>query len=127
MERLWAEAGRVGMPDPLFWIPSSLWPVPDKDLPEIMHGFPFGYYANGGLSTAHSRHVVNALYRVGMTEEADRLLARICTALGEGLAFGGAGSGLDARSWDGWPCGYEGLLTDQFGILATAMERYAPA
>ncbi|HTY59874.1 MAG TPA: hypothetical protein VMF59_13720 [Bacteroidota bacterium] len=126
MERLWAEAGRVGMPDPLYGIPSSLRPVPDKDLPEIMHGFPFGYYANGGLSTAHSRHVVNALYRVGMTEEADRLLARICTALGAGLVFGGAGSGLDARSWDGWPCGYEGLLTDQFGILATAMERYAP-
>ena len=125
MERLWSEAGRVGMPDPLYGIPSSLWPVPDRDLPEIMHGFPFGYYANGGLSTAHARHVVNALYRVGMTREADNLMARICTAFGAALVFGGAGSGLDARTWDGWPCGYEGLLTDQFGLLATAIERYA--
>ena len=125
MQRLWAEAVRVGIPDPLYGVPSSLWPVPDEDLPEIMHGFPFGYYANGGLSTAHARHVVNALYMTGMEEEADHLLRRVCTALGDGIVFGGAKSGLDARSWDGWPCGYEGLLTDQFGILATALERYA--
>ena len=38
--------------------------------------------------------------------------------------FGGSGSGLDWRYWDGRPCGYEGLLTDQFGILAVALERY---
>ncbi len=44
--------------------------------------------------------------------------------LGEAFVFGGAKSGVDARSWDGWPCGYEGLLTDQFGILATALDRY---
>jgi len=125
MHRLWAEAARVGMPDPLYGFPASLWPVPDEDLPEIMHGFPFGYYANGGLSTAHARHVVNALYRTGMTEEADRVLGRICEGFAEGLVFGGAKSGLDARTWDGWPCGYEGLLTDQFGILATAIERHA--
>ena len=125
MQSLWAEARRVGMPDPVYGIPSSLRPVPDEDLPEIMHGFPFGYYANGGLSTAHSRHVVNALYRVGMTEEADYLLRRICAAFADALVFGGAKSGLDARSWDGWPCGYEGLLTDQFGLLATAIERHA--
>jgi hypothetical protein len=39
--------------------------------------------------------------------------------------LGGAKSGLDARFWDGGPCGYEGLLTDQFGILATVIRRYA--
>lgn len=125
MQRLWAEARRVGMPDPLYGVPSSLWPVPDRDLPEIMHGFPFGYYANGGLSTAHVRHVVNALYMTGMGEEADHLLGRVCTAFADGIVFGGARSGLDARTWDGWPCGYEGLLTDQFGVLATALDRYA--
>ena len=125
MERLWNEAVRVGMPDPAPGIPANLWPIPDEDLAEIMHGFPFGYYANGGLSTAQSRHLVSALYRVGMKREADHLLLRICTSLGEAAVFGGAKSGVDARSWDGWPCGYEGLLTDQFGILAVAMERYS--
>jgi hypothetical protein len=124
MERLWKEAGRVGMPDPLLGIPVSLWPIPDEDLAEIMHGFPFGYYGNGGLSMAQSKHLVNALYRVGMENEADHVLRRICAAFADALVFGGAKSGVDARSWDGWPCGYEGLLADQFGVLATAMKRY---
>jgi hypothetical protein len=60
-----------------------------------------------------------------MTEEADHVLKRICAAFADALVFGGAKSGLDARSWVGWPCRYEGLLTDRFGILATAIERYA--
>lgn len=123
MRRLWDEAQRVGMPDPALGIPVSLWPIPDADLSEIQHGFPFGYYGNGGLSTAQARHWVNALYRVGMIDEADYVLRRICKSLGEALLFGGAKSGVDGRCWDGWPCGYEGLLTDQFGILATALDR----
>lgn len=124
MSRLWEEAKRVGMPDPALGVPTTLWPIPDDDLAEIQHGFPFGYYGNGGLSTAQARHLVNALYKVGMLEEADYILKRICKSLGEAFVFGGAKSGVDARSWDGWPCGYEGLLTDQFGILATALDRY---
>jgi hypothetical protein len=123
MRRLWNEAQRAGMPDPALGIPVSLWPIPDADLSEIQHGFPFGYYGNGGLSTAQARHWVNALYRVGMIDEADYVLRRICKSLGEALLFGGAKSGVDGRCWDGWPCGYEGLLADQFGILATALDR----
>ena len=45
-------------------------------------------------------------------------------SLAEGLVYGPSKSGVDARYWDGWPCGYEGLLTDQFGILASALKRY---
>ena len=123
MERIWNEAIRVGLP--YQWgMPASLWPIPDEDLPEIQQGFPFGFYANGGLSTAQTRHVVAALYRVGMHQEADEILRRICAGLADGQLFGGAKSGVDWRTWDGWPWGYEGLLTDQFGILAVGMERY---
>ena len=67
---------------------------------------------------------MDALYLVGMNEEADRLLERLCSSLADGLVYGASKSGLDARYWDGWPCGYEGLLTDQFGILASAFKRY---
>jgi len=123
MRRIWGEAQRLHLP--YQWgMPASLWPIPDSDLSEIQHGFPFGYYGNGGLTTAQTRHVVSALYKVGMTREADDVLLRICTGLANAELFGGAKSGIDGRSWDGWPCGYEGLLTDQFGILAVAMERY---
>ncbi|HSQ75419.1 MAG TPA: hypothetical protein VLT13_07665, partial [Bacteroidota bacterium] len=123
MRALLDEATRLGLP--YQWgMPASLWPIPDSDLPEIQHGFPFGYYGNGGLTTAQTRHVVGALYRVGLEKEADEILLRICRGMGNAELFGGAKSGVDGRSWDGWPCGYEGLLTDQFGILAVAMERF---
>lgn len=125
MQRLWQEAQRVGLPDPQWGLPANLWPVPDDDLAEIQHGFAFGYYANGGLTTAQTRHVAAALFRVGMTDEGEFLLRRICKSLGEATVFGGSKSGIDGRTWDGWPCGYEGILTDQFGILAVAMDRYA--
>jgi hypothetical protein len=92
---------------------------------EIMQGFSMGYYANGGLTHSQSRHFVGALYQIGMTKEADGMLRQLCETLGNGTAFGGSKSGVDWRFWDGWPCGYEGLLTDQFGILAVAMKRYS--
>jgi hypothetical protein len=125
MGKLLAECRRVGMPDPGLGLPANLWPIPDEDLAEIQHGFPFGYYANGGLSTAQARHFVNALYHVGMIREGNEILRKICASLGDALVFGGAKSGIDARSWDGWPCGYEGLLTEQFGILSTVLDRYS--
>ena len=48
----------------------------------------------------------------------------MCASLGDGSAFGGCASGLDLHTWDGTPCGYEGLLCDQLGVIAVALERY---
>jgi hypothetical protein len=59
-----------------------------------------------------------------MMKEGDTLLQSLCESLADGTAFGGCNSGIDWRFWDGGPCGYEGILTDQFGILAVAMDRY---
>lgn len=122
---LWREYLRVGAPDPHWGLPSNLWPIPDADLTEPMQGFPHGFYLNGALSHSQSRHFVAALYRVGMTEEADRLLEALCTTLGDGTAFGGSQTGVDWRYWDGAPCGYEGQLTEQFGIMAVALDRFS--
>ncbi|WP_420454346.1 hypothetical protein [Rubrivirga sp.] len=124
VERLWAEAERVGMPDATLGLPGNLRPIPDHDLADIMQGYPLGCYQNGGRTHSQSRHFVGALYRVGMTDEADALLRRLCRGLADGAVYGGSRSGLDWRYWDGRPCGYEGLLTDQFGILSVALDRY---
>ena len=77
-------------------------PPPTRAAGEIQCGFSFGYYGNGGLSTAQTRRVVAAMYRVGMEQEADEVLRRICGGLGSAEVFGGAKSGIDARSWDSW-------------------------
>lgn len=124
MQKLWQETRRVQIPNPRFGLPLSLWPIPDEDLADIMQGYPHGFYGNGACSHSQSRHFVDALYYVGMEKEGDFLLEHLCGSMADGLVYGACKSGVDARYWDGWPCGYEGLLTDQFGILSSAMKRY---
>jgi len=125
MEALWAEVERIELPDPALGLPCNLHPIPDADRADILQGYPFGYYQNGGRTHSQARHVVSALYHVGMTEEADEVLERLCHGLATHQTHGGSKSGIDWRYWDDRPCGYEGLLTDQFGILAVALERYS--
>jgi hypothetical protein len=124
IHRLWAEAQRVGLPDPRLGLPGNLWPIADADLIALVHGKPMGYYINGGLTHSQSCRFVAALYKVGMVQEADALLRALCETLADCSAFGGCNSGVDWRYWDGAPCGYEGILTDQFGVLAVALDRY---
>lgn len=124
LSRLWKEMQRVGVPDPAFGLPANLHCIPDQDLSDIMQGFPFGYYQNGGRTHAQTRHFLRGLYVAGLTEEADQLLHDLCRGFAEETVFAGCYSGVDWRFWDGRPCGYEGLLTDQFGFLGEALKRY---
>ncbi len=124
MQRLWKESQKVGLKDYQWGLPGNLWQIPDDDMVDIMHGVSMGHYANGGRTHSQSRHFVSALYRVGMEQEADSMLHQLCESMADCTAFGGLNTGVDWRYWDGWPCGYEGLLTDQFGILMVAMDRY---
>ena len=48
----------------------------------------------------------------------------MCVGYAEARTFGGNKSGIDWRYWDDRPCGYEGLLTDQFGMLEVILSRY---
>ena len=122
--RLWEEMKRVGIRDYRLGLPGNLWPIPDADTAAPQHGLPMGCYQNGGLTHSQARHFVAALYQVGMVDEADRVLTGLCASLGDASAFGGCGSGVDWRRWDGLPSGYEGLLCDQFGVLALAIDRF---
>lgn len=124
LRRLLAEAKKVGMPDPELGLPGNLWHIPDCDLSDIIQGYPLGYYQNGGRTHAQTRHFVMALYRCGLVREADSMLKRLCAGFAEARVFGGNQSGVDWRYWDDRPCGYEGLLTDQFGVLEPIFWRW---
>lgn len=124
MERLLAEARRVRMPDPALGLPMNLWPIPDEDRADILHGYPFGYYQNGGRTHSQTRHFVMALYAVGLKAEGDRMLERLCVGFAAASTFGGNRTGVDWRDWSDTPCGYEGLLTDQFGLLEAILWRW---
>jgi hypothetical protein len=123
--RLWRELQRANLPDARLGLPGNLWRIPDADTASMQHNLPMGSYQNGGLTHSQARHFIAALYKVSLREEADQLLTGLCASLGDGTAYGGCGSGVDWRTWDGAPSGYEGLLCDQFGVLAPAIDRYA--
>jgi hypothetical protein len=124
MGRLWEEVMASGLTDHRLGLPGNLRRIPDADTPGAYPDLPFGYYQNGGVSLSMARHFIGALYDVGMSAEGDALLLPMLEALADGTAFGGVGTGIDWRFWDGGPCGYEGLLSDQFGILIPAIERF---
>jgi len=124
MERLWRETEVVKLPDPALGLPMNLWPIPDEDRADILQGYPFGYYKNGGRTHSQTRHFVMTLYAVGMTTEADQLSEKLCVGFAEASTFGGNRTGVDWRAWDDTPCGYEGLLTDQFGLLEAVLWRW---
>ena len=122
-ERLLAELDGLDL-DATLGLPGNLRDVPDADRSDILQGYPYGFYQNGGQTHSQARHFLSALYRVGLTAEADALLEKLCAGLADGRVYGGVRSGLDWRFHDGQPCGYEGLLTDQFGVVALALERW---
>lgn len=124
LDRLLLEMEKVGMPDSVLGMPGNLWAILDKDLADVMQGFPLGYYQNGGRTHAQTRHFLDGLYTAGLESAADKLLERLCSGMASGYSYGGNQTGVDWRYWDDRPCGYEGLLTDQFGFLATAAWRY---
>lgn len=120
----WREAG---VDDLRNGIPLNLWRIPESDLGGVVFGLPMGGYQQGGCSHHGARVLVDAFDRVGLTEEADELLFSLAETIADDSSFGGLGSGLDWRMWDGTPSGYEGQLAEGFSVLASAMRRYAPS
>jgi hypothetical protein len=130
IRRLWGELVDRGFVDFRLGLPLNVRSIGRGDMVERFEGMPWGFAmphgfnTNGAASLAGARHFLAALLRVGLEREADQVLEGIFAALADGSAFGGCTSGVDLRTWDGTPCGYEGILTDQFGVLTVALERY---
>lgn len=124
MKTLLAEYERLKTFDQRWGLPVNLWPIPDADLTEPMHGYAHGFYLNGALSLSQSHHFIEGLLATGFTAEADSIMKELARGIKEYELFSGSLSGVDWRFWDGAPCGYEGILTEQFGIIATLLERY---
>ena len=122
MARVWAALEEVGYRDLANGIPINLYPIPEEDLGGVVFGLPIGGYLQGGATHHRTGGFVRALRLVGMTSEADLVLEALASTVADDSAFGGVGSGLDWRLWDGTPSGYEGMLAEGFGFLADALE-----
>ena len=124
MERVWAAFDTVGYRDFANGVPINLFPIPESDLGGVVFGLPIGGYLQGGATHHRTGGLVRGLYRVGMVGEADQLLGALASTTADDSAFGGIGSGVDWRLWDGTASGYEGMLAEGFGFLAAALDRY---
>ena len=124
MTRVLEELRNTGFEGYRFGLPGNLIAIPDEDLVKWQAGFPYGYYLNGGVTHSQARHFLNGLYAAGLEAEADEVLGLLAEGLVNRDVLGGCGSGVDWHTWDGRACGYEGQLTDQFGVIATAIARF---
>lgn len=124
VDRLLAELDRVGFRDFTLGLPGNLHSIDDADLPPVARGLPFETYENGAATLSQARWFVEALYAVGRRDEGDAMLAAFSKGMLSGSAIGGVDSGGDWRRWDGSPSGYEGIISDQFGVLVPAIREF---
>ena len=128
MDKLLAKMKAVGYSNFNLGLPGNLITVPLKDyvhrtpdarygggvLPDNSDGFQ--NYENGGATGAYAFFTLAALYDLGRTADADKILFPMLDEYGR-CGFEGKdakGRSNDWRRWDGTAMGYEGLLTDDY-------------
>ena len=109
--------------DFVYGVPGPLIPVDPKDMGTWEEMTRWGRYENGGLCGQTAYHFIQALYNVGMRNEADHILfAMLATFEREpthsGL-FPGYLQSVDWRTKGGAPCGYNYLADNYYFLLAT--------
>jgi hypothetical protein len=135
MARLVKEIDRAGYTRFDLGLPGNLLPVRLEDYVERNRDFGggkrednadgFQIYQNGGATPAHAFWTIEALYKVGLTEDAERILMPMLGgfAAGEFQGFGPNGKSKDWKDWQGNCWGYEGLLTDGYMALLAVVTR----
>ena len=109
-------------------LPLNLLPIRADDhmLPRIpsMANPTFETYTDGSLCAQAATYYLRALSIYGFAERAHLLAEELDAGYAAGFHTGGIGSGVEFRSWDGIPTGYEGTLVGCFGPLyAIAIEQ----
>lgn len=95
----------------------------------------FGKYLNGGCCVSNTSYLLQALYRVGLSERADRILDAMLARQRDGVFANGGGfqngvvdrypDGAEFFDWAGNTCGYEGHLVYSWAFLQAVLLREA--
>ena len=109
-------------------LPTNLLPIDERDhmLPRVLGaGLPtFETYTDGGVSGVPATYYLRALSIHGLKDRAAKLAEELEAGYAAGNFSGGIGTGVEFRSWEGIPNGYEGTLIVCFGALyAIAVEQ----
>ncbi|MGA2618125.1 MAG: hypothetical protein ABSF26_10980 [Thermoguttaceae bacterium] len=135
MARLVKEIDRVGYTRFDLGLPGNLLPVRLEDYVDLSHDVgggkrednadAFQIYENGGATAAHAFWTIEALFKVGLKDDAQRILRPLLQgfAAGEFQGFGPNGKSKDWKDWQGNCWGYEGLLSDGYMALLAPVTR----
>jgi hypothetical protein len=124
LEKYWSALKQTGFTRFDLGVPVCLRPVPREEMEAY---FDFKQFLNGGCCVSNTSYLLNALYMVGMTDEADLILTTMLKRQQEGAFPNGGGfqngfvdhmgQGAEVFDWDGNPAGYEGHLVYCWAFL----------
>jgi len=105
----------LGLPEPLIPIPKNEYGIGALGSPQKDDGTDtWQVFENGGASACMAYFYVQALYKLGRRDQAERILWAMMSTYADGGFQNGVGRGGEWRRWDGRPSGYEGFLTDAY-------------
>ena len=125
MQRLLDQLEKSGYGEYRFGVPGPAIPVAVEDRSDWGPMADWGRYENGGFCGQTAYHFLMALYRVGMREQADRILFSMLHTFETMPTHSGLTTRFteswDWRTRDGEPCGYN-YLADNYVFLLAAVE-----
>jgi hypothetical protein len=88
----------------------------------------WGQYENGGLCGMNGFHFLTAMYKVGLTDEADAIFKAILRTFDKDFTHSGLMPGyvqsIDWRTKEGRPCGYNYLADNYYFLLSTYVGKF---
>jgi hypothetical protein len=130
LERYWSALERSGFSRFDLGTPLGFRPVPRE---EMCHYTEFQQFLNAGCAVSNTSYLLNAMYAVGMTEKADKVLDAMLERQRRGVYPNGGGfqngfvdhmgAGAEVFDWGGNPAGYEGHLVYCWAFLHSLLLR----
>ena len=128
MKNLLDRMDKAGYGDLRFGIPGNVISVEPPDTIVWPCMTDWGRYENGGLNGMNGFHFLTAMYKLGMKEEADKILFAIMDTYEKDLTHTGLMPGyccsIDWRTKEGVPCGYNYLADNYYFLLSVYAGRY---
>ena len=119
---------KEGYGDLRFGIPGNVMPVAQEDTIYWPCMSDWGRYENGGLNGMNGFHFLTAMYKVGLREEADKILYAIMNTYETDMTHSGLMPGycqsIDWRTPAGVPCGYNYLADNYYFLLSVYVGKY---
>jgi len=130
LQRYWKALEATGFNRFDLGVPICLRPVPRQ---EMEYYTEFQQFLNGGCCVSNTAYLLDALYKVGMTQQADMILDAMLKRQKEGVFPNGGGFqngfvdrmdyGAEVFDWKGSTVGYEGYLVYSWNFLHSMLRK----